>query len=282
MRITSLLENSRLPDRPDLVVEHGVSLHVQHGDTSLLFDTGASEAFADNAARLGVDLGAVQHSVLSHHHYDHGGGLARFFRENDHAPVYLGRTDVGVCHARLFGLVHRHIGFDRRLLQEHPDRFVTVEGMREVAPGIFVLADIPTPHAPPAGNRIMFLQQGNTFVPDDFDHEVLVVIRGDDGLVVFTGCSHRGILNMVEAVLGRFPGERIRALIGGFHLIGLPVLNTMAGSRAEVEQLALELGQHPIDRAYTGHCTGEKAYRVLRSILGDRLTSFPTGKVIEI
>jgi len=282
MRITSLIENSRLPDRPDLVAEHGVSLHVQHGDTSLLFDTGASEGFAHNAARLGVDLGAVRLSVLSHHHYDHGGGLARFFRENDHAPVYLGRPDVGACHARLFGLVHRYIGFDRSLIQDHPDRFLPVEGMIEPAPGIFVLADIPTPHAPPAGNRIMFLHQGKTFVPDKFDHEVLVVIRGDDGLAVITGCSHRGILNMVEAVVGRFPGERIRALIGGFHLMGLPFLNTMAGSRAEVERLALDLGQHPIDRAYTGHCTGEKAYRVLHSILGDRLTSFPAGRVIEV
>jgi 7,8-dihydropterin-6-yl-methyl-4-(beta-D-ribofuranosyl)aminobenzene 5'-phosphate synthase len=282
MRITSLMENSRLPNRPDLQAEHGVSLHVQHGDTALLFDTGASEAFADNAARLGIDLAAVDLAVLSHHHYDHGGGLARFLWENDHAPVFLGRLDLGACHARLFGLLHRHIGIDRRLLRDHPDRFTAVHETRELAPSVFALADIPTPHPPPAGNRIMFLQQGNTFVPDDFAHELLVVLRADDGLVVLSGCSHRGILNMVEAVLARFPGERIRALIGGFHLIGLPFLNTMAGSRAEVEQLALELGQHPIDRAYTGHCTGEKAYRVLHAILGERLTNFPAGRVIEV
>jgi len=282
IRITTLIENSRLEDRPDLVAEHGVSLHVQFDDTSLIFDTGASGAFADNAVRLGVDLGEVHLGAISHHHYDHGGGLERFFRENHHAPVYLGRTDLGVCHARVLGLLHRHIGFDRRLLDDHPDRFIPVEGTRELVPGVFALTHIPTPHPVPPGNRVMYLKQGDTFVPDDFDHELLLVIRRDDGLVVITGCSHRGILNIVEAVVARFPAERIRALIGGFHLMGLPSPTTQGGSRADLEQLARDLGQHPIDRAYTGHCTGDEAYEVLHSILGDRLTTFPTGSVIEL
>lgn len=282
MRITSLVENNRLPDRPDLLAEHGVSLHVQHAGTSLLFDTGASEAFAHNAERLGIDLSQVDLAVISHHHYDHGGGLARFLRENDHAPIYVGTTKGGACYAQLFGLIRRHIGIDRDLLQQHAHRFITVSDERELVPDMIALANFPTPHPPPAGNRIMFLRQGSTYTPDDFAHELLLVIRRDDGLVVFTGCSHRGILNMVEAAEARFPGVRIRALIGGFHLIGLPFLGTMAGSRSDVEQLAMDLGQHPIDHAYTGHCTGEKAYRVLRSILGDRLTSFPTGSVIDV
>jgi 7,8-dihydropterin-6-yl-methyl-4-(beta-D-ribofuranosyl)aminobenzene 5'-phosphate synthase len=282
IRITSLIENSRLEDRPDLVAEHGVSLHIQHGDTSLLFDTGASGAFADNAARLGVDLGAVHLAVISHHHYDHGGGLERFFQENHRATVYLGRTDLGACHVQVLGLLHRHIGFDRRLLQIHPERFEPVEGTRELAPGVFALAQIPTPHAVPPGNRVMYLDQGGTFVADHFDHELLLVLRGDDGLIVITGCSHRGILNIVEAVVARFPEEPIRALIGGFHLMGLPAPDNQDGCQADIEQLARDLGRHPIERAYTGHCTGDSAYEVLHSILGDRLTTFPTGRVIEL
>lgn len=77
MRVTTLIENSTLAGREDLTAEFGLSLHIRRGDLQILFDTGASGAFADNAKRLDIDLAKVNVAVLSHHHYDHGGGLRR-------------------------------------------------------------------------------------------------------------------------------------------------------------------------------------------------------------
>jgi 7,8-dihydropterin-6-yl-methyl-4-(beta-D-ribofuranosyl)aminobenzene 5'-phosphate synthase len=117
---------------------------------------------------------------------------------------------------------------------------------------------------------------------DRFEHELVTVVRDKEGLVVFTGCSHRGILNMVDAVSSQFQGVPIKALFGGFHLTGLPKLNTMAGSKREVEGIGQEMLKYPIDKVYTGHCTGPKAYRVLKGVMGDKLEYLPTGGDVEV
>lgn len=108
-----------------------------------------------------------------------------------------------------------------------------------------------------------------------------MVVREKEGLVVFTGCAHNGILNMVATVARQFSDVRIKAVFGGFHLIGLPMLNTMAGSRREVEGIGKELLKYPIERVYTGHCTGKKAYRVLKGVMAGKLEYLSTGSDME-
>ena len=87
MRIVTLVENTAR--RQDLTAEHGLSLYIETENHKILFDAGQSEAFAENAKKLGVDLTQTDLAVLSHGHYDHGGGLAKFLEANDHAPIFL-------------------------------------------------------------------------------------------------------------------------------------------------------------------------------------------------
>ncbi len=283
MKVTVLVENTRLEDRTDLDAEHGLSLHIERQGQQILFDTGASDAFRRNAERLGVDLAAVDLAVLSHHHYDHGGGLAQFLEINTQAKVYLRSHDVTDSYFwALGGLVKRPLGLDRTLFETYADRFEFVDRPTEIAPDVFILTEIGERYPLPKGNRYLFVEKEGARHLDSFDHELVMVLRQEDGLVIFTSCSHRGILNMVDAVTEQFEGIPIKAVFGGFHLVSIPILNLMAGSKAEVEEIGREMLRYPIAQTYTGHCTGAKAYRVLKGVMGDKLAYVPTGSSVTV
>ena len=282
MLITALIEIDVIEDRDDLKAEFGLSIHVRTGDRQILFDTGSSGAFADNAEVLGIDLAEVDAAVLSHHHFDHGGGLGRFLESNERARVYLRRAEAADRYFKALALIKRPIGLDPSLLDRWPDRFEHISGEREVASGVHLITEIGSNHDRPRGNRYLFVEHDGSLAPDPFDHELVMVIHEDDGMVVFSGCSHNGILNMIEAARDRFPDVPIKAVIGGFHLIGIPFFNTMAASRREVEDMGREILMMSPGKVYSAHCTGAKGYQVLQGVMGDTLETFHTGTTIEV
>ena len=282
MKVTALIENTRLESRPELVAEHGLSLYIECNNKKILFDTGASEAFEQNAGKLDVNLEDVDVLVVSHHHFDHGGGLARFLQINHKAKVYLRKSEEEDFYFRVPGLISRYIGLNQELLQEHVDRFEFIDSFTEILSGVYILTGIPRQYAQPKGNRRLFVKNGDTFKRDTFQHELIMAVREGDEMVVFTGCSHHGVLNMIAAATRQFPDIPIKAVFGGFHLIGLPKLNTMAGSRKEVRNIGAELLKYPIGQVYTGHCTGRKAYRVLKGVMAEKLDYFPTGSEVVV
>jgi len=89
MEIIALIENETCQQHSDLKAEAGLSLLIKLGKQNILFDTGSSGAFADNAKKLGVDLSTIDFVVISHAHFDHTGGLERFFEINSTAKVFI-------------------------------------------------------------------------------------------------------------------------------------------------------------------------------------------------
>jgi 7,8-dihydropterin-6-yl-methyl-4-(beta-D-ribofuranosyl)aminobenzene 5'-phosphate synthase len=272
MRIKTLVENDLHPSCGDLKAEHGLSFYVEHQNYVFMSDVGASGFFAENAVRLGVDLGSVDALAITHHHYDHGGGLKRFFQENDSAKVFLRWTEAVDFIAEDDPFKTRYIGLDQAVLAEYADRIVYVKGDREILPGVNLLTDIPLMHPKPAGDHRLKMKIGKHATRDPFDHELVTVLVEEDGLVLLTGCAHNGVLNMIETAKIAFPDQPIQAVIGGFHL------------RREDQSVVREIGESLLDMdipaIYTGHCTGEEACEVLESVLGDRFHRLYTGLVM--
>jgi len=146
MRITVLVENTRLESRKDLSAEHGLSLHVYRDDKQILFDTGATDAFSKNAEKLGVDIQQVDMVVISHHHYDHGGGLAHFLEANQKAKIYLRQCEEREYYFRALGIISKYVGLDKSLFQRYADRFDFVDEFTEISPGVFILTQIEKPY----------------------------------------------------------------------------------------------------------------------------------------
>ena len=261
MRIVTLLENTTC--REDLCCEHGLSLYIETGKHRILFDAGQTEAFADNAQALGIDLSAVDLCVLSHGHYDHGGGLKKFLEINKTAPVYVSR-DAFMPH---YNGTEKYIGLDQTLLDD--PRLIFAENSTQLAPGITLESGaIPLPHPiDPAGLTVL---ENGILQPEDFRHEQYLIIEEEGKRVCFSGCSHRGILNIAAHF-------RPDVLIGGFHFMKLdPETDARRLTDAAEELLRYDTTY------YTGHCTGAAAYDFMKPIMGDRLNLIPTGSIIEI
>lgn len=234
------------------------------------------------AERLSIDLATIDVAILSHHHYDHGGGLRRFLELNDRAPIYLGAAPDGDPTVKLLGFIRKYIGLDQALLARHAQRFRFVHERTEVQPGVFVLPNIGGRHARPAGNRFLYLKRDSGLVPDDFSHEVVVAIREHDALVVLTACSHNGLLNMVDTASAEFPGVPVKAVVGGFHLAKLPPFRGMSESEPAVADIGRSVLAAGIETTWTGHCTGKAAFDVLRRAMGDRVQEIHTGRRIDL
>lgn len=280
MTITVLIENHEDRGGRGLASEHGLSLLVDAAAATFLFDVGASGRFQENASRLGRSIEDVPCAAISHGHHDHGGGLKAFIEANSRGRIFVQRGALEEHFARDGESGYRSIGLDRDLAAAHGERFVLVEQTVEMLPGVWLVADIHGSHPLPRDMQRFHRRSGAGYRSDDFSHELAVVVRDGRGLVVLAGCSHRGILNLVETAERRFPGEPIRALIGGFHLP-----DAEPGKLAETEDAVAAIGRSLRARdglrVWTGHCTGARACALLSRELGDRLTVLSTGMTIE-
>ena len=263
-----------------LCTEHGLSLHLCYGSTSILLDFGQSDAFARNANALGIDLSRVDLAVLSHAHYDHADGMGFFFNRNEHAPLYLSEACDQSCWSTKGGTADAHyIGIGEGLLERYRSRLVPASTTRvtTVAPGVHLVPHT-TPGLEALGQRAgMLLRKGNALVPDGFAHEMSLVAELDEGacdLAVFCSCSHAGLPVIAHEVLAAFPSSHIAAFVGGLHLVH--------ATDAEVKQVADAVLEYDIERLYTGHCTGNKAMGLLDECLTGRVYPLRTGEHIRL
>lgn len=256
-----------------LAAEWGLSIYIDYNGHKILLDTGASERFAQNADQLGIDLGAVELGVLSHAHYDHADGLTAFFSRNTDAPFYLREGAKENCYGKRW-IFHKYIGIHRGFLQKYGNRLRYTGPYEELLPGVYVLAHHTAGLESFGEKNHLYVRQGLRFLPDTFDHEQTLVFKTDRGLAVFSSCSHGGADNIIKEVLDVFPNQRICALAGGFHLYHT--------SPEDVRALAGRLQDIGTEKIYTGHCTGETAYQILKEELGEQAVQIHTGMEIVI
>lgn len=253
--------------------EWGLAIHIDYNGHSILLDTGASAAFAQNAETLGVDLGAVELAALSHAHFDHSDGMAAFFARNERARFYLQTVCAENCYSNE-GVWGKYIGIKRGTLRRYAERIEYVAGECTPMQGVYLLGHTTDGLSAVGRAAGMFRRQGLRRLDDDFAHEQSVVIETEKGLAVFNSCCHAGADVVLREVRERFPSEPVAALIGGFHLYQTP--------DDEVRAFAHRLLDTGVQRVWTGHCTGERAMAILEQEMPGRAKRLETGTVIEL
>ncbi len=268
-QLTVLLENS--VRKRSLKAEHGLSFWLELDGLCLLFDTGQTDLYCHNARQLGIDLSQADHLVLSHGHYDHGGGLASFpFQAADpglklhlHPDALLPRFAVRDGHQRFVGLDHalvtRLAAAGRLALSNQGEQLSDRLALH-------TYADHPT-----AGVSAGFLRQNQAghLEEDAFLDECFLVIRGQQGLVVVCGCCHPGFEQLVHRVRSLYPHEAIDGIIGGFHL--------HEADGQQLDRLVTLLKTFNWRFLAPMHCTGTRAWCHLHQVFQDRCLLLQTG-----
>ena len=275
MKIITLLENGACDAA--LGSAHGLSLYIETPKHKILFDMGPDEQFLSNAEKLGVDLREVDLAILSHGHYDHGGGLEAFCKRNPTAKIYLRKGAFGEYVALEEDESLRYIGLDPAL-QKYADRFVFTDESLWLDEELRLFSDVPDTYGALSASGKLKERQGENLLQDRFLHEQDLLITAEGKTVLVSGCSHRGIVNILRSARALASGE-IDDMIGGFHLFQLEEGDPAADKLIEMIGTALLAGETVY---YTGHCTGDYAYEKLNSILGGRLHRVMGGTVLEL
>ena len=215
--------------------------------------------WAKNAEKLGIDLSCVDLAVLSHGHYDHGGGLGAFLEANQKAPVYVHTDAFG----QYYNGTEKYIGLNPAYKKE--SRLIFTKDRMEILPGM-ILTDC-NDLAWEFDSKGLNEKREGVYNPDSFRHEQYLLINEGEKRILLSGCSHKGIVNIARHI-------QPDVLIGGFHL-----------NKEKSSEVLQETARHLLTgntQYYTGHCTGESQYGILQTVMADRLQPVSTGMVIEV
>ena len=257
--------------------EHGFSLWIEYQDRIILFDVGHGDAIFQNAKTFGLDLAKVDAIVLSHGHYDHTGQLKDVVQVALNASVFVHPLALNERYSRKETEV-KNIGMshgDHWMLKHlyGKGRVVWTPQPCEIFPGAIVSGQIP--------RNTDFEDVGGAFFtdvhcqePDHIWDDQALVLQGEEGAVVVSGCAHSGIINILNYSKSLSKQHRIKAFIGGMHL-----LNASEDRICRTIEMINQLG---VEQIIAGHCTGAHALEKLAQAFESRATVSQAGMEIVI
>lgn len=231
----------------DVLAEHGFSMLVEEGESRILFDTGATDVLVHNAKVFNLDLSGISDVVLSHGHDDHTGGMRYFLPLNERCRVVCGKG----YNVRRCGTRGTDISFPAELVIAE-DKLCIVDEVLQLSESVYVVSA--------RGSKINSLSHISGFFRfsiadkkevDNFDDELFIVLKKQESLVLCSGCSHRGIANLVNLAeeLFKLPVE---AIVGGMH--------TVNDSEEQIKVLCDELRNKSVRQIFCCHCTGVNSF----------------------
>ena len=258
-----------------VIAEHGWSVFIESDQGNFLFDTGQGKGIINNARYFNKDLSTIQGIIISHHHHDHTGGLLSVLEQAGKVNVY--------AHPELFKNSYmidegkeRYIGipFRREILESKGAQFKFNSSFREIVPDLMLSGEIPHLTDFEKGSKELLLKTSEGYTQDLMLDDQTLVVNTEKGLIIILGCSHSGMINIINHIIDKTGQNHIRTIIGGTHLG--PV------SEETKEKTIQALKKYDIEKIGVSHCTGLETSMRLFKEFGDRFFFCNVGTWIEI
>jgi 7,8-dihydropterin-6-yl-methyl-4-(beta-D-ribofuranosyl)aminobenzene 5'-phosphate synthase len=247
MKITILVDNY-VPNKIDLYGEPSFSCYIEDENLKILFDLGISPIPLENAKRLKIDLSEVSYIILSHGHLDHTWGLVHYVNK-------YGKGDKKklLCHPYALKpkkYKRENIGIKGKEndLEEKFD-IIRSKDPYWLSSHIVFLGEIERSTDFENKNPIGITKISDNYVEDFILDDSALAINTEEGITLITGCSHSGICNIIEQAKKVLNKNKIRMIIGGFHLQSEDPNDIILIKTKEY------LGSQEIGIVYPCHCT---------------------------
>lgn len=274
MKLITLIENN-LGHNPNLICEFGFSVFIQDNDTSIIFDTGQSGIFVENIKKLNLDIKNIQKIIISHNHFDHGGGLQNYIETfGNNFTLFLNSNFFD----KRYGLSD---SFSRILGANFSKNYITNKNINInfindhihiISKNITAFTNFKRLNNFEEYNPTYFRKKENKFILDFMDDEVVLGLETKLGFFILCGCSHIGIVNIIENIK-MWTDKKIIGIIGGIHL-----------SKSKIERINKTidyLKKEGIKYLVLSHCTGENTINLFKNS-GLKIIKNHTGDILNL
>lgn len=273
LKATVLVENCVFFNE-GAIAEHGWSVYIEteHGD--FLFDTGQGKAIINNADLFRKDLSILEGIIISHHHLDHTGGLLQVLEYSGKVNVYAHQELFKNSYSVRNG-IEKNIGipFRREILESKGAQFKFNTGFTEIVSGLMLSGEIPRKTPFETGDTHLKLKKKSGYVQDILPDDQTLIVKTSKGLVIILGCSHSGIINIINYAIEKTGEEHIHTVFGGTHL---------DRASEETKSKTIEaLKKFEIENIGTSHCTGLETAARFSQEFGERFFFCNVGTVVE-
>ncbi len=256
------------------IAEHGWAIFLETSHGNFLFDTGQGKAIINNTRIFKINLSTIKAIMLSHHHYDHTGGLLDVLSVTGPVDVYahpdLFKESFSIRNRKP---VHIGIPFSRSVLENRGARFHLETIWQEIVPGLSLTGEVPRKTDFENGDKNLVINTSNGFEQDIIIDDQTLILETEKGLFIILGCAHSGLINIINYAIEQTGQSHIHAIIGGTHLGSV--------SNEQQEESIKALKQFDIDKIGVSHCTGLKASMRLAQEFGEKFFFCNVGTVIE-
>ena len=254
VEITVLLENTK-PESSDFEVEHGLSFLIKTTSSTFIFDCGHTGLAWSNAKLMNVELSEVQFVILSHSHYDHAAGFPSLLKFAAPKNLYTGSDfwrEKFSYNADNQEYKYRGCGFTEADLIKWSINQIICADVLKLDDEAWLIGNFVKKYDFETIPKKFVC--GDDKVTDNFNDEIVLVLRENDGAAVVTGCAHNGILNIVSTVQQRL-NLSVNRVIGGIHLNG--------ENNERINKTLAELKNLSVQKLNLGHCSGEEVHNSL-------------------